>query len=482
MRFYLILPLILAFSALRAQSPLQDQVDALVADPSLRGADISISVIDLESNKLVAGHHSNTPLVPASSLKVLTTATALAILGPAHTFPTDLEYDGAIDEAGVLHGNIYIKGYGDPTLGSDKMPDVLSMEKVFESWVQAIKKAGIKSIDGSILADDSWFDNTPVCPNWSWSDIGNYYGAGAWSLNMHENLYYLSFQQNWNLGTRPKIRGTSPAIKGLSFENDVVTASSRSGDNAYIYGRVYTYFREVSGTIPAGGGIFVIKGSMPDPPVFTAQTLNEKLGEAGISCTKDPGKISPPFGESPKRNLILRMQSPTLKRIVERANLESVNVYCEVLLRVIGKHWLGTGSREAGIMAIRQVWEDRGISWENAILDDGCGLSAENKISSWQLAATIRKAWLDDKLRPSLEASLPLAGRSGTMRHYLNGTVAEGKLRAKTGSMRGVRSYTGIARNSTGKEFAFSIIVNKYRCSSSQVKRELAPLMQQLCR
>ncbi|MCB0705382.1 MAG: D-alanyl-D-alanine carboxypeptidase/D-alanyl-D-alanine-endopeptidase [Saprospiraceae bacterium] len=481
MRFYLVFFALfsLAGNAL-AQMELQGHLNALAADPQLKGAELSVSVIDIATNQLVASHESRKALIPASSLKLLTTATALALLGPEHRFYTDLQYDGYIDAEGILNGNIYITGYGDPTLGSDQMDGVDSMDKVLEKWLSAIKEAGIKSIQGAILADDTYFEDTPVSPNWSWSDIGNYYGAGAWALNVHENFYYLRFQQNRNPGSKPSLKGTVPKIEGLNFENDVVTAGAHTGDNAYIYGRVYTYVREVSGSIPAGNGLFVIKGSMPDPPFFIAQSFQNKLQDAGIGCSLSCGKVKRQVHKE-ARNLLIRLYSPTLKQIVVRTNLESVNVYSEVLLRIIGKHLLGTGSREAGIMAIRQVWEDRGLSWTETTLDDGCGLSSLNRISSLQLAGTIRKAWIDENLRPALKASLPLAGVSGTMRSYLKGTVAEGKLQAKTGSMNGVRSFTGIATNRKGQQFAFSIIVNHYSCTNSQIRKKLETFLLHLC-
>ena len=144
--------------AAHAQASLQRAVDVFAKDPVLRHASVSVSVVDLSTGKLVAGHRSDQSVAPASSLKVLTTSTALAVLGTDYSFTTELQYDGNIDADGVLQGNLYIKGNGDPTLGSGQMEGTPDLEGIMERFRMALQQQGIRRVTGYIVGDASYFD------------------------------------------------------------------------------------------------------------------------------------------------------------------------------------------------------------------------------------------------------------------------------------------------------------------------------------
>lgn len=472
--FLLVVALLFLGSAW-AQNPLQTALHAWVADEELERAGVSITIIDTETRQVAGSWDPHALLTPASSLKILATSTALALLGGDYRFKTELQYEGWIDAGGTLHGNLYIKGYGDPVLGSDQMAEADDLDAVMQAFQQAVSAAGIRRIEGSVVGDASWFSGPPAPDSWLEQDAGNYYGAGAWALNIHENLYYLPFQQNPKLNGQPKILDPYPPIPQLSFANEVRSASKGSGDNAYIFGGPYDYSCPVKGTIPLGAGTFRIKGAVPDPPLLAAQLLNKTLIMGGIDVVKAP--LAKTEAGGAERKVIFTHYSPSLQKIVERANQESVNLYCEVLLLALGKKKYGEGTRQAGLRAVMETWADRGISLEASPLIDGSGLSLGNRVSSYQMAQIMRKIYSDPQLWPVFGPSLPVAGKTGTLADLLKGTAGEGRVQAKSGSMKTVRSYTGIVRAKSGRVLAFSMIANGFSCSGYEMRKKMEQLM-----
>ena len=466
-----------------AQNTYQKAINAFLQNSNLKSASVSISLVDVESGTLIASHQPDLSISPASSLKVLTTGTALKLLGADYRFKTELQYDGQITNEGILEGNIYLKGYGDPTLGSDQMEEAEDMNQVLEKFRMALQQKGIRKINGYIIGDGSHFGTDVNCDTWQWNDLGNYYAAGAWGLNLHENLYYLRFRQRTQVGQRPGIARIEPEVEGLEFYNEIRSAGRNTGDNAYIYGAPYNYTRQLRGTIPAGNGLFSIKGSIPDAPKFAAQQLQNSLEEIGITSSK--GAIS--FLEFKERNsntenrtLIYKYNSPPLSAIITRANMKSVNLYCESLLKTISKAKGGNGSFESGTDVIKKYWEDRGLSMAGIFLEDGSGLSARNAVTSRFMAQLLRKLNKDTDFEAFYD-SLPQAGRTGSLKNTLKGTSAEGRLRAKSGTLKRVRSFTGYARSKSGALRSFSIIVNDFSGSGAVMRRKIEQLMLAFC-
>ncbi|KAA3634634.1 MAG: D-alanyl-D-alanine carboxypeptidase/D-alanyl-D-alanine-endopeptidase [Bacteroidetes bacterium] len=463
---------------------IQSQINQLLKDPAFKHASVGISVMDVKTGKMVASHNADQSLIPASILKVVTTSTTAGILGSNYKFKTELQYSGDIDKQGNLKGNLYIKGYGDPTLASPLMEGTDSMEDVLGNFVYAILQKNILCVEGHIIGDASWFGSTVNAPDWPWIDLGNYYAAGVWGLNFHENLYYLHFLQNPQLKASPRIMDIEPEVEGLAFYNEVKSAKKGSGDNAYIYGAPYSYERYVRGTIPVGNQKFTIKGSLPDPPLFAAQKLKNQL--AGINVPTSRGATTDRLLQIPMektRKTLYTHYSPDLKTIIKRTNIKSVNLYCETFLKTLGKRKTGEGTEaQKGLEVIEDFWTQRGLSFDGVSQVDGSGLSRTNLVTARFMASLLRKTHLDPKISNTIYESLPIAGKSGGLKYYLRGTVAEGKLRAKTGTLENVRSFAGYATNNQGKKLAFCIIVNNHNCSGSALRKKLAPLMQAMCR
>ncbi len=177
----------------------------------------SLYVLDTQSNQVIVEINSLKTLAPASNLKILVSAVALDLLGENKTFNTYLEYNGKINPTGVLQGDLFIRGEGDPTLGSSEISSVLSLDSLLDQWVDVIISKGITKINGNIIADDSYLDYMPLSSSWYWSDIGNYYAANTSGLCINENLYHLYFKPGKWVGSQASVVRTIPVVPGLSF-------------------------------------------------------------------------------------------------------------------------------------------------------------------------------------------------------------------------------------------------------------------------
>jgi len=478
-RIVFFLSLILFFQA-NAQTNLQKAIDRLANDPALKAGGFSMTVMDVESGKILAQHQKDRGLIPASSLKVLTTSISLDLLGSDFQFKTALQYDGEIDEGGVLNGNIFIKGYGDPTLGSDHFDKTIPMDKLLDKMVEAIQAKGIKKINGKIIGDASFFGTQVDGRTWLWEDLGNYYGAGAWGLNIHENRYFLTFKRSKKIGATPEIKSVEPSIPNLLHLNEIKQAGRNTGDHAYIFGSVYNYTRFIRGTIPIGSTDFTIKGAIPDPPFFAAYSLMKKLEASQIETNKEATS----FFEwrrnvtlEKERKVIYQHDSPPLKEVVKITNMKSINLYCEAMLRYLGASQKGEGSPDAGLEVIYDYLKAKSFKTDGFFVEDGSGLSTFNTVSSNQMASFMRLVALNKKLYQDFRPSLPVAAQSGALKYMFKGTAAAGKIRAKSGGMKRVRSYTGYVETTSGKLRAFSIICNHFTIESSAMRGKMELVM-----
>jgi len=480
--FFLILPIF--FNPLFSQSSIQKKIDAFATHPDLVHGQLSVALIDVASNQLVAGHRADKTMIPASSLKVLITGIALKKLGKNYRFKTELAYDGTITADGTLKGNLIIRGYGDPTLGSHHFKKAETYDIVLKKWTEAIRKAGIKKIEGYIIGDASYFSTQVDGRTWLWEDLGNYYGAGAWGLNFHENLYLLDLQQSSKLGATPPIVTVRPGVPNLHLINELTQAEKGSGDNAYIFGSSYGYTRFIRGTIPVGTGNFTIKGSVPDPPFFAAFHLMKSLEKTGIATRQQAASLYQLEREGVSvgtKTVINTYYSPTLREIVKETNLKSVNLYCEALLRLLAKIEKGDAEPAIGAELIVDYLNNSGLPTAGIFLEDASGLSPRNAVSARHLTAYL--AWLKNQndIFPAFKASLPVGGKSGALKYLFRGTIAENKVFAKSGGMSRVRSYSGYAQNKAGEWLAFSIIANNFTGKSATMRKEMEKLMLAFC-
>lgn len=482
MRLRMMLLALLVFQGVGYAQNIGGAMLRLLQDPSLKHAGVSITVMDVQSGQVIAAHQKDLCLIPASSLKVATTAAAISILGKDYTYKTQIQYDGSVQKE-LLNGNLFIKGSGDPTLGSDRFRETPSLTALMARFQNAIKQKGIRKISGFIIGDESYFESEARPPSWQLNDIGNSYGVGAWGLNIFENYYYLYFKQNPKKEIRPRIMGHYPKIPNLLLINEV-RASEDSIDNAYIFASPYANMYYVRGYLPVGKGFFTIKGAIPDPPYLAAYLLRQMLEKNGIKAAKKATtyfEFTRARHRSSARTTIYVHESPPLSTIVKRTNLESNNLYCEALLKTLGKRVNYRADTYEGVDVVTKFWKNKGLDLEGFKMEDGSGLSPRNAVSSFHLASIMRAAAQDSVIFETFYESLPEAGSTGTMSNMLRNTIAWGRVKAKTGTMKAIKSYTGYARTKSNRLVTFSILINNH-ASNAKLKEMVGNIMIELCK
>jgi D-alanyl-D-alanine carboxypeptidase/D-alanyl-D-alanine-endopeptidase (penicillin-binding protein 4) len=456
---------------------LSAEIEKLKKDPDMLHAAWGLCVLDAKSGKTISEYNSQASLTPASTLKVVTTAAALSILGPGFRYETTLEYDGTLDTVtGILKGNVYIRGGGDPSLGSELFR-VKNDTLVTDKWAMLLKAKGIRQVDGAVIGDAEVFEDEMIPSTWIWGDIGNYFGAGASGLTFMDNKY-TAFFKSGTAGDTTSITKISPEVPGLYLRNMVT--SGGSGDNAFIYGAPYDFSRYVTGTVPAGRMNYEVDGSIPDPPLFCAQMLEVAMKREGITLAHSATtvrqlKFDGQYKKG-KRSVIDTHYSPTLDKIVYYTNLKSNNLFAEHLMKTIAWKKTGYGTDTAGKTAILNYWSSKGIDTKGLYMTDGCGLSRANTITAAQLAGMLRAAKGESYFNP-FYASLPVAGRSGSLGSLCVGTCAENNLHAKSGYINRVRSYAGYVKNKKGDDVVFALIANNYDCTPVEMKKKLEKIM-----
>ncbi len=464
----------------KSLNKLLKQVDSFAKDPALKTASWGFVAYNAMTGEEIISINPNLSLIPASTLKIVTTGAAFNILGDDFRYETLLQYSGKIDDNGILHGNIYIKGSGDPSFGSPHMDETKHFEEIFTNWVDSVKDLGITQINGKVIADETVFDNELVPREWTWEDVGNYYGAGSSGMTIRENKFTVYFEPDLTPGKPARVVKTDPPMPWITFVNQVSTAEPRTGDNVYILGGPYSNTRWLTGTVPAGVAKFGVRGSMPDPAYFCARYFNELLAENGIKTTEEPTTsriIQEKLRFEPEERFTIAIHhSPPLEKIIKRINTNSVNTYAENLLKTIGLYNMAEGSTNAGIKSVKEYWSNTGIDIQGFYMHDGSGLAQKNRITPKQLADILIHMSEGSYAYPFMKG-MAVAGRTGTLSNLFKGELSQDQLIAKSGFLSNVLGYAGYI-NTKGNDFlVFVLIVNDYDDSARVMRNKMINLI-----
>ncbi len=468
MRLKITLFVLLCTSVLFSQySSLTNFVNKAKNNDALYGGQWGVYAGYVGGGQIIASNE-NFNLAPASGLKVFTSSFALNSLGENYKFQTKVYHSGIISN-GILDGDIYIKGSGDPTLGSSLVKGSSPLNELMQSWCDAIKAAGIEKISGDIYGDDLLFENNLVPDYWPWTDIGNYYGAAPSALTINDNLYYLYFKPG-KTGDAAEVLRTEPIIPDFKFENFMKTGKEGSGDNGYIFNAPNSYSAVLRGTIPAGIKEFSIKGSIPNPAWFAAYSLFTKLEQSGVSVSGAAKTLTSSVKYDEKK-LIASTYSPPLKEIVFIINKKSNNLYTELILKAAALKETGVAGTNEGIESIRKFLSSNGINTHGLDLYDGCGLSRTNTITA-KMMADLLSFMTTTGVFDSFYNSLAVAGVAddeGFFSSFGKGTAIAGNARIKSGLITGVRSHSGYVKDKKGRLISFSFIANNFPGSTSKI-------------
>ena len=449
-------------------------------DSRMRSASWGLVAVDVYTGDTIAAVNPHEALVPASILKIITTASALEILGTNFRYRTLLGMHGNVDSTGLLHGDLIIRGSGDPTFGWKEFEAKNSLDSIFILWYHAIKNAGIRKVSGRVIVDETIFDDQLIPRTWLWEDMGNHFGAGTSGMSVINNRFTVFFQAGDSLGKPASVLRTEPAVPGMILHNTVTTGTSGSGDRVWIFGAPFQMERLLTGTVPLGHTEFPVHGSLPDPPMFVAETFANFLHNKGIYQSKTPisARISRQLDLTvPQLTDTLSIWvSPSLMQVANFTNFRSDNSFSESLLKTTAYRQGHPATAAAGATAIRSFWQNRGINTQGMFMFDGSGLSPSNRVTAGQLTH-ILKILSQKHYFPAFSEGLPLAGQTGSLTHVLRGTKSQGVLRAKTGTLSHVRAFAGYTKTQSGRTVAFAFLVNHFHGTGTELRNEMILIM-----
>jgi D-alanyl-D-alanine carboxypeptidase/D-alanyl-D-alanine-endopeptidase (penicillin-binding protein 4) len=428
-------------------------LDQLLADPALRGATVSLTVRDVRSGDTLYQHNPSTRLVPASNLKLLTTAAAMDVLGPQYRFATQLLSDGS-RQGDRLTGNLYLRGLGDPTI---QYAD-------YQALAAQLASQGVRQVQGDLVFDDTWFDAERLGVDWSHDDESTYYGAQISALTVAPNA-------DFDAGS-VLVTATAPMRAGLPVTveiyppTDYLQLSNRAlsgpGNTYGVNRRHGTNLLQLSGAVAPGTQSAQLV-SVWEPTQLVANLFEQALARQGIQVMgrRVIGGASPATAK-----VLAEHRSAPLQALITPLLKLSNNTMSEALLKAMGRQTANSGTAAAGVAAVAGFLKRQGLDTRTLSQVDGSGLSRRNLLSSYTLTdlllAANKQPWFD-----AWYNALPIAGNNdrmtgGSLRYRLRATAAENNLHGKTGSMSGVSSLSGYLTDAQGRRLVFAMISNNY--------------------
>ncbi|WP_461485333.1 D-alanyl-D-alanine carboxypeptidase/D-alanyl-D-alanine endopeptidase [Pedobacter sp.] len=436
----------------------------LINDEQAKYAITSLCVLDASTGKVVFANNENIGLATASTLKTITSATAFYTLGKDFRYETKLSYTGKITSNGTLQGDLIITGSGDPSLGSWRYEQTKE-SNILNQWVAAIKAAGIKKIEGSVISDDRTFGTSTLPTGWIWQDIGNYYGAGGASICWRENQFDLHLKAGATIGSNVELVKTVPQTPYIQLVNELKTGANGTGDNAYAFLAPYTNIGYLRGTWGMGIKKTGISLALPDAAFDAAYRLQDTLRTLNIPCDKAASTtrlltLVQKQIDSEQKPLLTTF-SPTLSQIVYWFNKKSINLYGEQLLKTIAYQQGKEASTKNGARAAIDFWTGKGIDKNALNMIDGSGLSPGNRITTMAMASILFQAqkeeWFTD---------------------YLKSFPTYNGMSIKSGNINDVTAYAGYYTATNGNKYIAVININNY--SGSGISKKLFQVLDAL--
>lgn len=478
MRYFLLFITYICFSLPATAQTVQDFVTQRLQHPVLKGAwwGGTAAYVSTPEQELFSVQ-ADTRLTPASTLKLLTTAAALEAMGPDYRFQTRLYAQKAPAENGILKGNLYLQGGGDPTLGSTRVVGAESWQTVVKKWAKSVKDAGITHVEGNLVADISLFEGPCISPKVNWENMGNYYAAPVSPLTINDNAFKIHFSPEKHHGKEAVVASTEPTIPGIAIKSFVTTDSKNRKDNAYVYGAPNQTELEIYGTIPTNFTGFTISAALPDPALFAAHALKTELENQGIKVlgTVQTTRTTPDYASMP---LLHTYHSPKLKDIIVIINKRSFNLYADMLLRQLAVHAGKKGSLQNGLEELSRFLKNNHLAETgDTVIYDGSGLSRDNLVTPRTLLKTLAfmtqsphfSHYYNSLATPDDRGDLLLLRRLFTHR-----------VRVKGGTIDSVKAAAGYVTDKDGQLIAFVLMANNLATKNEAILRIHEDIIKQL--
>lgn len=437
----------------------KSHLNKLLEDSIIITANVGIVIKSLTKNELIYSLNENKLFIPASNMKLFTTAAGLETLGNNYRFKTDIYIDGDISYS-TIEGDLIIRGGGDPTFSSRFYQG--NMFKVFDMWIDSLINMGITTIQGNIVGDDNLFDNDSYGTGWSKDYLSYWYAAPSGALSFNDNCIDLTVFYDSNFDS--VIIRSKPELPGIKIINEVIPVSpSEAPTNIDIYRKPTENKIKVFGTFSKNNDTLKTYASIYNPTKFTLNTFKSRLQARGIKITGYTVDIDDYHKklDYDKLQHLFSFYSPKLSEIVKVINKGSQNFYAEQLLKTLGVEIKDFGSIENGIDVCNQWYSKVGLNSQHILMYDGSGLSPLNRVTPNQIVRLLEIMYNSENY-PYFLNSLPIAGYDGTLARRMKNSIAESKVRAKTGFIAFARNLSGYLRTIENEYIAFSILINNF--------------------
>ena len=462
----------------RAVLGLQRALTRLFGDASAPRAVWGVQVRSSDRDETLYSLNHRTLLIPASTTKLVTLAAAAAGLGWDFRFETQLLADGPIND-GVLNGDLVVRGTGDPTIGGRGTSAADDSSDLFTDWAKTLKTAGIHRVSGRVVGDDRAMDNgaawsgSRLGDGWTWNDLAFGFAAPSGALTFHENVADLVIEPG-AVAETPAIARVEQPESGLELVNRVVTGPADGNVVLRLLRLPGQSTLELRGSIPLGSDPVRRPVSVDDPTLFFLRTLRQTLMREGIEVdghAVDIDSVDLAAAEPEKvKHVLIRHQSPPLSELAVDMMKRSQNLFAESIFRTLGSQ-TGDGTVTASQDAVGDVLSSWLIGSNQFIVADGSGLSRYNYLTPAALVGVLEQVQSNRQSAAVFEATLPVAGRDGTLAARMDGTAAAGNARAKTGTMSNVSALAGFVDTQDGETLVFAILANNYQSGSSEINR-----------
>lgn len=445
-----------------ARDPLAAALDSIFADTAFARARWGVLVRSLDSGRTLYRRDAEKLFIPASNQKLVTAAVALETLGPEHRFRTRVEAAGPVAD-GVLRGDLVVRGGGDPTLSAA----FGGAKAVFRAWADSLRARGITRVEGRLVGDDDAFDDTPLGRGWAWDDVDAPYSAEVSALQLNEG--YVTARVRPAAPGAPPRAALDPPTGYVPVENRALTVPV-GGTTALEAVRAPSGPGIVlTGTIVADTPWVEVGVAVRDNTLYFLHVLRETLRESGIAVAGAPVDLDALSRAGPTTPLFTH-RSPPLRDVLPAFLKPSQNQIGEILLKSMGRELRAAGTADAGLAVVDSAMRAWGMPAGALRAADGSGLSRYNLVAPELLVALLEREARGPNAAVFRDA-LPVAGQDGTLAVRMQGTPLAGNLRAKTGTLGGVRSLSGYLTTASGERLVFSILSNSHTRAARDVDR-----------